>query len=217
VRDPSVNDPKRVVAEGYDRIGDRLRDWFDETAGELRRAYLPEIFARVPEGSDVLELGCGAGVDAIELARGRRYTGVDLSQTMISLARERVPSGTFIQADLAEVAFPPDSFDAVVSFYVFGHVPAAEHVPAFRHVFEWLRPGGVFCASVPSGAHDGMQEEFIDVPMYFAAIGREATEDGLRDIGFDLELSEVREEMEPTGETISFRWIIARKPGNEDG
>ncbi|MFL5736553.1 MAG: hypothetical protein ACJ76P_04365 [Actinomycetota bacterium] len=56
-----------------------------------------------------------------------------------------------------------------------------------------------------------MQEEFIDVPMYFAAIGRDATEGALRDIGFDLEISEVKEEMEPTGETISFLWIIARK------
>jgi len=215
VRDQSVNNPKRVVAEGYDRIGARLRDWFDDTAGEIRRAFLPEIFARVPEGSDMLELGCGAGVDAIELARGRDYTGVDLSATMISLARARVPSGLFIHADLDEVAFPPDSFDAVVSFYVFGHVPAAEHASTFRHVFDWLRPGGVFCASVPGGAHEGMEEEFIDVPMYFAAIGRDATEAALRDIGFDLEISEVKEEVEPTGETISFLWMIARKPRRE--
>jgi SAM-dependent methyltransferase len=211
-----VNDPKRTVAEGYDRIGDRLRDWFDETAGDVRRAFIAEIFARVPQGSDVLELGCGAGVDATELARGRCYTGVDLSATMISLARERAPSGTFVQGDLAEVAFPPRSFDAVVSLYVFGHVPVAEHVPAFRHVFDWLRPGGVFCAPVPSGAHEGMQEEFIDVPMYFAAIGRDATEAALRDIGFDLEISEVKEEVEPTGETISFLWMIARKPRRDE-
>jgi hypothetical protein len=70
----------------------------------------------------------------------------------------------------------------------------------------------VLCASVPSGAHDGMKEDFIRVPMYFAAIGRDATESALRKIGFNLEISEVNEEMEPDGETISFLWIIARKP-----
>jgi ubiquinone/menaquinone biosynthesis C-methylase UbiE len=207
-----MSDPKRIVAEGYDRIGDRLRPWFDATAGPVREWFLAAIQERVPEGSDVLELGCGAGVDAIELAEGRRYTGVDLSEWMISLARRRVPSGTFVQGDLATVAFPPASFDAVVSLYVFGHLPAEEHVPTFRRVFGWLRPGGVFCASFPSGAHEGMEETFIDVPMYFAAIGRDATESALREIGFHLEISEVKEELEPTGETVSFLWTIARKP-----
>jgi hypothetical protein len=99
----------------------------------------------------------------------------------------------------------------VVSFYVFGHVPAEEQVPTFRRAFEWLRPGGVFCASFPSGAHEAMTEDFIGVPMYFAAIGRDTTESALREIGFDLEVSEVKEEMEPTGETVSFLWTIARK------
>jgi SAM-dependent methyltransferase len=207
-----MTDPKRIVAEGYDRIGDDLRPWFDETAGQVRRWFLSEILQRVPEGSDVLELGCGAGVDAIELAEGRRYTGVDLSEAVISLARGRVPSGTFVHGDLASVAFPQASFDAVVSLYVFGHVPANEHVATFRRVYEWLRPGGLFCASVPSGAHDGMQEDFIGVPMYFAAIGRDATKSALRELEFDLETSEVKEELEPTGETVSFLWTIARKP-----
>jgi SAM-dependent methyltransferase len=207
-----MNDPKRIVAEGYDRIGDDLRPWFDETAGQVRGWFLSEILQRVPESSHVLELGCGAGVDAIELAEGRRYTGLDLSEVMISLARGRVPSGTFMRGDLASVAFPQASFDAVVSLYVFGHVPANEHAPTFRRIFEWLRPGGVFCASVPSGAHEGMEETFIDVPMYFAAIGRDATEAALREIGFYLEISEVKEELEPTGETVSFHWTIGRKP-----
>jgi ubiquinone/menaquinone biosynthesis C-methylase UbiE len=102
-----MNDPKRIVAQGYDRIGDRLRPWFDTTAGEARTWFLSEIWSRVPDASDVLELGCGAGVDAMELARGRRYTGVDLSEVMISLARERVPSGTFVKGDLTSIHFLP--------------------------------------------------------------------------------------------------------------
>ena len=57
-----------------------------------------------------------------------------------------------------------------------------------------------------------MEEDFIGVPMYFAAIGRDATESSLREIGFRVEISEVKEELEPKGETISFFWTIARKP-----
>ena len=150
-----MDDPKRIVAAGYDSIAETYRDWAEADAWP-RLEWLALLEAELPDGSAVLELGCGAGIDAIELAEGRRYTGVDLSETMISLARGRVPSGTFVRGDLASVAFPQAAFDAVVSLYVFGHVPASEHVPTFRRVFEWLRPGGAFCASVPSGAHDGI-------------------------------------------------------------
>ena len=206
-----MNDPKRIVTEGYDRLGERYREWFDSTASGVRGWFLSEVLARVPVGADVLELGCGPGIDATVLSDGRRYIGVDLSGTMLSLARERVPAGTFVQGDLASIKFPPESSDAVVSLYVFGHLPAAEHAPTFRRVFEWLRPGGVFCSSFPMGAHEGMVEEFVDVPMFFAGIGRDATEAALREIGFELEISEEKEEMEPTG-SASFLWTIARKP-----
>ena len=47
--------------------------------------------------------------------------------------------------------------------------------------------------------------------MFFGGIGREATEQGLRDAGFELELSEVRENPDPSGGIESFLWVIARR------
>jgi hypothetical protein len=48
--------------------------------------------------------------------------------------------------------------------------------------------------------------------MFFGGIGGEATETALREIGFRLEISEVKEEVEEDGATISFLWVIAGKP-----
>jgi len=87
---------------------------------------------------------------------------------MLSLARERVPSGVFLRHDLTSLEMPESSFDAVVALYAFGHVPGTEHVPTFARVFRWLRPGGVFCSSFPPGDDgDAIQDDWLGVPMFF--------------------------------------------------
>ena len=143
--------------------------------------------------------------------RGRLYTGVDLSPVMLSLAREEVPSGTFLLQDLASLNIDAESFDGIVALYVFGHLPASEHVPTFFRIFRWLRPGGVFCASFPSGEDDVIEEDFIGVPMFFGGIGRDATQTSLREIGFAIERSELEHENEEDT-SVAFLWVIARKP-----
>jgi SAM-dependent methyltransferase len=205
-------DPKRIVEEGYDRIGERYREWSAASGGEVRRWFLGEVLSRLPAGARVIELGCGPGVDAVALAEGRRYTGVDLSSVMIATARHRVPSGAFVKADLSSLRLLPSTFDAVVALYVFGHLPGAEHAAAIERAFTWLVPGGIFCASFPMGSDPGaIQDDFIGVPMFFGGIGREATEEALRRSGFRNELKEVKQE-EEDGVTASFLWIVARKP-----
>jgi SAM-dependent methyltransferase len=206
-----TSDQKRVVREGYDRLGDAYRPADEAVATASRGWFLREALPHIPAGADVLELGCGPGWDAVVLAEGRRYTGVDISETMLALARDRVPTGTFLRGDLTALDLPAATFDAVVSLYVFGHVPEAEHLPAYRRVAAWLRPGGVFCASFPLGRGDNVEEDWLGAPMFFGGIGRDATERGLRDAGFALELAEVREDHDPAGGTEAFLWVIARR------
>lgn len=206
-----MHDPKRVVRDGYDALGDAYRPIDAAVATGSRAWFLERALARIPAGADVLELGCGPGWDAIALADGRRYTGVDLSTTMLTHARERVPSGTFLEGDLTAVELPEHAFDAVVALYVFGHVPAAEHPPAYRRVASWIRPSGVFCASFPLTPGDDLEDDWLGVPMFFGGIGRDATERALGEAGFELELCEVRENPDPAGGTESFLWVIARR------
>jgi hypothetical protein len=47
--------------------------------------------------------------------------------------------------------------------------------------------------------------------MFFGGIGREATEEGLRAAGFELELAEMRESPDPDGGIEAFLWVIARR------
>jgi SAM-dependent methyltransferase len=208
----SVVDAKRIVEAGYDRIGERYRHWSDgQPTDDVRAEYLREVLAKLPANTDVLELGCGPGVDAARLARGRRYVGVDLSTAQLAIARTHLPDETFRHADLTNVEFPLESFDAVVSFYVFNHVPSAEQGRTCRRIHGWLRPGGFFCASLAGLKHDDMIEEnWLGVPMFFASNGYDENVRMLEEAGFALERSELRTQEEDDQE-VTFHWVIARK------
>ncbi len=207
------SDPKRVIADGYDRMGEDFSIWNDARPQEGRRWFLGEVLARMPEGCSVLELGCGPGTDAAALSSGRRYVGVDLSPVQLAIARRRVPNATFVVGDLASIAFRPASFNAVVAFYLFNHVPSAEVAPAFEVACTWLRPGGrLFLGGLPTTADEDRVEEWLDVPMFFAGVEGEPYGRALQDAGFEIELSDIRYAIQESWGVNRPRWIIATKP-----
>jgi SAM-dependent methyltransferase len=208
-------DAKRVVADGYDRIGSAFSAWVAENPPAVRSWFLAQVLARLGEGSDILELGCGPGTAATELSAGRRYAGVDLSRVQLDIARRRVPHTSFVRADFTTMIFRPASFDGVVAFYVFNHVPQEELAPAFARILSWLRPGGRLMFSLGAWDNAGeIEPDWLGVPMFFAGFTPETNERLLRENGFDLEMSEIREEITvgPSGGPERFHWVIAKKP-----
>lgn len=102
----------------------------------------------------------------------RRFTGMSASTSRRrrALARRNVPGVPFIQADLTSMEWRPDSFDAVVAFYVFNHVPPGQFEPTLARLASWLRPGGFFAASLPGG--DSTFEEVEDDWLVFRCTSR---------------------------------------------
>lgn len=90
-------DPKRLIAESYDRIAERYLEWRAEQHREGAAPWVSILAERVPSRSKVLDLGCGAGIPVTRmLAETFDVTGVDISATQIDLARRNVPTGRFI-------------------------------------------------------------------------------------------------------------------------
>jgi SAM-dependent methyltransferase len=93
----------------------------------------------------VLEVGCGLGTDGAQFAQaGADYTGIDLTDAAIDLARRRFElfnlPGTFRVGDAERLDFPDDSFDLVYSHGVLHHTP--DIAAAIREIHRVLRPGG---------------------------------------------------------------------------
>jgi 2-polyprenyl-6-hydroxyphenyl methylase/3-demethylubiquinone-9 3-methyltransferase len=106
-----------------------------------------------PAPARVLDFGCGPGVISMALAaRGYQMTGVDGAPRMIELARtesaRRGLHGTrFDVVAAGELAFPAESFDAVVCSSVIEYVP--DDVELIGELAQVIAPGGHLLVSVP--------------------------------------------------------------------
>ena len=101
----------------------------------------------LPPGSQVLEIGCGAGFMAVALAqRGFRVQAIDSVESMVELARQHA-----MEADLADrpsvalgdiyaLAFADESFDLVLAIGVLPWIGRIE--PAVREMARVTKPGG---------------------------------------------------------------------------
>ena len=102
---------------------------------------------RLKRGAHVLDIGCGMGADALDLADRvgphGLVTGVDFSEVLIAEAIRRcspnVPA-TFEVGDAQALRFPQHTFDAVRSERMLMHVPDAQR--ALSEMARVLRPGG---------------------------------------------------------------------------
>ena len=120
---------ERVEAHRYEK------EWHIPAAADFTNA----------RGLKVLEIGCGLGTDGAQFAKeGANYTGVDLTDAAIELARKRFElfglKGEFQVADAENLDFPDESFDVVYSHGVLHHTPDMD--AAVHEIHRVLKPGG---------------------------------------------------------------------------
>lgn len=212
--DPAVTDvadPKGLVARGYDQIALRYAAWKIEGNPAMR--FVRELDTRLPDGADVLELGCGRGVPVgRELAKRHRLTGVDISAAQIELARHHVPEASFIHADYTELDVAASSFDAVVAILTLTHVPRDEHPDLLVRIAGWLRGGGFLLCSLGTGDTPGsIEEDWLGAPMFFSHYDADTNRRLVREAGFQLVLDEIVAMHEEGHGEARFLWILAQK------
>lgn len=121
------------------RLHTRLRAW---------SAPLDAVVAAFPLTGRMLDIGCGHGLVANEIAlrsSEARVLGIDLSQTKIASARATAgtrPNVEFRHVALEDVA--ETGFDAVGLIDVLYLVPEPSWTPFLKTCFEKVAPGGVF-------------------------------------------------------------------------
>ncbi|HEY3219413.1 MAG TPA: methyltransferase domain-containing protein [Gemmatimonadales bacterium] len=137
-----------------------MTEWFEQWFGEEYHALYPHrddedarravalirSVVRLESGDRILDLACGPGRHAAELARwGGQVVGFDLSRAMLRRARERT-SGRLVRGDMRALPFRNGTFALAVNLFTsFGYfLDDDEHDLVVRQVAATLAPGGHF-------------------------------------------------------------------------
>jgi len=164
---PSTRTPEKVAEKSAPEAAPGVRKWWEEMFSEEFLRAIPILSPRqlerevtfieeslaVAPGGRILDLACGAGQHAVELAaRSYDLVGYDLSQSQLDwasgLAQERGQRLQFTHGDMRELAYQ-ESFDAIYSWNTsFGFFEEEKNVDVAQRVFKALRPGGRFLLDV---------------------------------------------------------------------
>jgi 2-polyprenyl-3-methyl-5-hydroxy-6-metoxy-1,4-benzoquinol methylase len=214
-----VNDPhRRTVESGYDQMAEQYLATKDPEDPLALRA-LEDLASLLPSEAAVLDLGCGAGVPVTRWLADRDFavTGVDVSARQLELARTHVPGGTFLKANMTEVVFGFETYDAVVAFHSIIHVPRTEHTTLLERIHRWLKPGGSLLATMTVTDYEGRAEDWEGwgAPMVWSHYDRKDNVAMLLEAGFEIRYAEPRTGGGTGDETETWLWVLARKSSRE--
>jgi predicted TPR repeat methyltransferase len=208
--------PEAVESEYIRRLFDDFAGHFERTlVGKLAYATPARLaeFIRANAGdgfASVLDLGCGTGLMAVELAAdGREIDGVDLSTRMLDGARTKGVYRSLYAAEALEFLRAAEAqWALIVAADVFVYI--ADLAPVFAAAFERLPAGGVFAFSVELSASDATElpaetGRYRHVP---AALRAQLEACGFAEIR--EQLVDIRLEK---GQPVAGALLLARRPG----
>jgi ArsR family transcriptional regulator len=109
----------------------------------------PLAFGKIKEGDIVLDLGSGAGIDAILAAKrvgvNGKIIGVDMTEEMVEKARENaekqgIKNVEFLLGEIENLPIPNNSVDTIITNCVINLIP--DKAETFSEAFRVLKPNG---------------------------------------------------------------------------
>jgi len=216
----TATDRKSQLAQSYDLIAEQYLAWSSPRATLTRQKHLETLISHLPQNSatKILELGCGAGVPCTQflLSHDFAVTGVDISTAQIELAKTHVPEATLIKADMIDLEFPDESFDAIVGFYSIFHLPMQDQDTIIQRISKWLKKGGWFLGNFAVEEGDVVLDNWMHpkASMFYSGRGVEGTRALFAKEAKNLKLIVDEVDLERDKDTKfeeSFHWIMAQK------
>lgn len=135
------------IADTYNKIGRIYHE--SRLSGRLFNEFLemPATWSLIPENLNhytVLDAGCGTGIYAKEIAkRGAKVIGVDISETMLTIANEEKHGNEniiYCIGNLSELSCQNETIDLIICNYVLGNIKDIKAI--FKEFFRVLKSGG---------------------------------------------------------------------------
>ncbi len=186
---------------------------WDEARGTFgpERKYFDTFLEGIPPPASFLDLGCGTGRPIAEhlLGLGHRVTAVDQADQLLALARERFPSGRWIEARLEEFE-PMEMYAGVICWDALFHLPRKTHEAILARVAACLNPGGRLVLSVGGSEHPAFTDTMFGETFFYDSHPPEWVVEILGSLGFEMLVAEFLNP--PTSGRDKGRFaIVARK------
>ncbi|AUI51677.1 class I SAM-dependent methyltransferase [Arthrobacter crystallopoietes] len=141
---------ERDLTTYYDRQAEVRDARTQDPQREAKRSEFIEHL-KATRRHDLLEIGCGTGVDGLAFkAAGIRYTGVDLSEASVRIARHKQLEASVASA--RELPFADETFDAAWTMSTLLHVANADLYGVLTEIMRVLKPGSPLAVGLWSGS-----------------------------------------------------------------
>lgn len=162
----------QALGQKYDKIAHTWQQQhLDSNYGveALNRAL--QFCPQTPLQGQALDVGCGAGGRLIQRLQQHHFhvSGIDVSETMIALARKNHPEFSFWHQDICHW-HPPQHFDFILAWDSLFHLPLAQQQPVLEKLCRHLKPGGVLLYTFghDTGEHT---DQWHEDTFYYSSIG----------------------------------------------
>lgn len=179
---------------------DKISSGYVTMFAEASDMAIPHILTKIGKSGRVLDLCCGQGNVTEALANtGHSVVGADFSAKMLGFARQRCPTGEFVEADAQDLPFEDADFDTVVCSFGLMHVP--DQPKALSEIRRVLKPEGKFIMTSWCGPdvspvfqvfygsvqeHGDASVEMPDSPNFHQYANEELARSILSEAGFDV-------------------------------
>lgn len=198
------------LKDTYDALGELYNQkLISEVAKEEATVFLAEI----PEGGQILDLGCGKGTDGAEfLSKGYKVTLFDLSNSLLEIAKKIAPDAKVIQGDMIDYDFGVQQYDGVWAQASLLHLTKKEMHEILKKIYTMLTDKGAFHLSLKKGSSEEILTHVKNgktIERFFALYEKDEIVAMLEQTGFKV--IHVRETQSITTVTESWLRIIAKK------
>ncbi|MHA6195046.1 class I SAM-dependent DNA methyltransferase [Pseudomonas wadenswilerensis] len=165
------------------------------------RKWIERFRSLLPPSSSVLDLGCGAGqpVAGFLIEAGHALTGVDSSQQMIALCRERFAEHTWVHADMRTLELNR-RFAGILAWNSFFHLHPDDQRGMFATFQRHAEPGALLMFTSGTGLGEALGE-FEGETLYHASLDPQEYVNLLQQHGFEM-LEHVVEDPQSGGLTV---------------
>jgi 2-polyprenyl-3-methyl-5-hydroxy-6-metoxy-1,4-benzoquinol methylase len=174
------------IIEQYER---HAETWVQARVRERsfpEKGWLDRFCALVPSHANILDCGCGAGepIATYLTAQGLAVTGIDSSETMVRMFRDRLPDQRALVQDMRKLSLA-ETFDGILAWDSFFHLNHDDQRQMFSVFRAHAKPGAALMFTSGS-SHGEAIGVFQGEPLYHASLDPAEYRTLLEDHGFHV-------------------------------